>query len=687
MNLTLTPYTPRQQWGLRADAAFMPATLRQMATGESDEIAAAELADLADHERLVPTATVGQARGEARIFHALMQAYGRHRSTLAGGPFGIRSLTPRANEVVVRIAPSQLPAWIDALAHRPDGQGVAGLRWAAHRDGTALTLPGMTLVLAGIDETTWRAALAGRSDDHASLMPHGFPAIFDEAERAAGQEADLAGIADHLSATLRRIRLVDPLVRNGHVHLFTTRYLGAMYLIEACEATPTVLPLWTSRSLPLALWPAGRIPAQGPADPHAAVLDLVATVEPSVVPPHAAHDRAALALCHLAGNRPDPVLVQAAEHALTVAARILADPAHASLYDAGGWTGSCRSYPEGSVHGADPCIPPGAEEVTDLPEADLIHIGARTLGGSPGDARLLSAGQEELVHLLEWALAAATRLRNRPSWTHETLFTILRSVQPLPGRDGVMELTASNTGVYRVRLEGLGLTELAHEDHTVEWEREAAPSQTAAVLMAEHAAIEASACLPFQREHRKQRLVLPAPAPAEPTLRSVIAGADYVLGFNALASALGPLRHRVDSAHGAADGHWQIAPGDPHDCLGSLTAHLSDWFALPSPHHGEQANTASVDSTAYLRHLAAHRTALDPFVTRYLAAADSLTGARTFEERHLAGTAALRTTDLAALACQDVRPVRAPLRRLVESIPQDPDQLTTWYGHYLDQLA
>ncbi|MGW7079824.1 hypothetical protein [Streptomyces sp. NPDC054866] len=59
--------------------------------------------------------------------------------------------------------------------------------------------------------------------------------------------------------------------------------------------------------------------------------------------------------------KPDPVLVQGAEHALRVAAQILADPAHASLYDAGGWSGSCRTYPAGSVHDTDPCIPPAAK--------------------------------------------------------------------------------------------------------------------------------------------------------------------------------------------------------------------------------------------------------------------------------------------------------------------------------------
>ncbi|MFD6967416.1 hypothetical protein [Streptomyces sp. NPDC059949] len=684
---TLTPYTPRQQWGLRAaDAALPPVALRQMATGETEETARAELPE---GERLIPTATTGQANGEARIFRALLNAYGRHRPTLTGGPFGIRSLTPRAGELVVRIAPSQLTRWVDALAYTPDGHGVAGLRWATRRDGISLTLGEMTLILADVDEASWRAALADRSAGHASLMFHGIPAVATEAEHAAAQSADVAGLADHLSATLRRIRLVDRLTRTGHVHLFTTRHHGDLHLIEACEATPTVLPLWTSQSLPLALWPAGRTPATGPADPRHAVLDLVLAVEPSSAPPATAPHRAAHALCHLAGLTPNPVFIQAAEHALDVAAQVLADPAHANLYEAGGWAGSCRTYPEGSVHGADPCLPPGAEEATDLAEADVVRIGVHVVGGlaDTSRSRLAGAGREELIHLLDWALAAATRPRTSRQWTRDEARRMLRCTQPLPGRPGTLDLTASSTGVYSVRLEDLGLSDLADEDDTVEWEREAAPSQAAAVLLAEHAAIEATVCLPFQREHRKQRLLLPVPVTDEPTIRSVIAGADYVLGFLTLAGALGRLHDRVGLTHGATDGHWQTEPASdgPHDYLATLTAHVSDWFALPSPHHGEAANTAPVDSAAYLGHLAAHRAALDPFVTRYLAAADSLTGAYTFEERHIAGFAALRTTDLSALACQEVRPVREHLLRLVRSMPQDPGQLTAWYEHHLDQ--
>lgn len=89
---TLTPYMPRQQWGLRTtDAVLDPVALRQMATGESEETARAELTDA---QHLISAPTPGQARGEARVFQALITAYGRHRPILTGGPFGIRSLTP-----------------------------------------------------------------------------------------------------------------------------------------------------------------------------------------------------------------------------------------------------------------------------------------------------------------------------------------------------------------------------------------------------------------------------------------------------------------------------------------------------------------------------------------------------------------------------------------------------------------
>ncbi|MFE9137989.1 hypothetical protein [Streptomyces sp. NPDC007355] len=676
----LTSSTPWQQRGLRVTGTDVsPVPLRQMATGESEATARAELTDL---EHLIPPPTPGQSRGEARIFHALIAAYGRHRPTLTGGPFGIHSLTPRLDELVVQIAPSQLDRWIDALAFRKGEGGVAGLRWADRPDGIALTVPGMRMLLAGISETDWRAALGRRSADQSSLMPHWIPQLRREPECTAAQDAELAGLADHLSATLRRVRLLDPLTRiSGHVHLFTTRHHDDLHLIEACQATPTVLPLWSSRSLPPPLWPTVPIPAPGPANPRTAVLALLSEVEPDHAPPRNADRPPARALCHIAGLRTDPVLVEAAEHVLDVATRILADPAHASVYAAGGWAGSCRTYPEGTVHGSDPCLPPGAETVTDVPETDLQRLGrhssSRPSATAPTD--LISVGQEELVHLLDWALAAATRPANSLNWIRGRADGALQHTQPLNGCDGTLTLTAATTGVYRVSLHTPGLSDLADEDDTVEWEREAAPSQSAAVLLAEHAAIEAAVCLPFQREHRKQRLLLPAVAPDEPTIRSVIAEADYVLGFFTFASILDRLHERVDSTQGAADGHWRT------DGPATLTALISDWCALPSPHPCEAANTGTVDSPAYLRHLAAHRAAFDPFVTRYLAAADSLAGARTFQERHLAGFAALCTTDLSVLARTEVRPVGERLLRLIKSMPQDPAQLTAWYEHHLDQ--
>jgi hypothetical protein len=686
---TLTPYTHRQQQGLRtAGTAISPVALRQMATGEPEETARAELTDFG---HLIPTPTPEQARGEARIFHALIAAYGRHRPALTGGPFGIRSLTPRPDELVVRIASSQLDRWIDALAYREDGTGVAGLRWAGSRDGIALTLPGTRMVLADITENDWRAALGRRYADQSSLLPHWIPQFRREPEYTAAQNAELAGLAEHLCATLRRIRLLDALTRiSGHVHLFTTRHNGDLHLIEACEVTPTVLPLWTSRSVPSALWPAGTIPASGPADPRTAALDVITEVEPARAPSRIADHPAARALCHIAGLPTDPLLIQAAEHVLDVATRVLAAPAHAHVYAAGGWAGNCRTYPEGTIHGGDPCLPPGAELVTDLPEEALQRLG-RHFGGKPSDTSrtdLVTAGQEELVHLLDWALAVATRPANRLHWTRDTADGTLQRTHPLPDRDGALTLTATTTGVYRVSLDALVLSDLADEDNTVEWEREAAPSQAAAVLLAEHAAIEAAVCLPFQREHRKQRLLLPSPAPANPTIRSVIADADYVLGFVTFASLLSQLQDRADLTVGAPEGHWKAGPlteDAPRDRAATLTAYISDWFGLPSPHAGEPANTARVDAPAYLHHLAAHRAALDPFVSRYLAAADSLTGPRTFAERHVAGVAALRTTDLPALACQDVRPVREPVLRLIRTMPQDPAQLTTWYERHLDR--
>ncbi|MEU8545134.1 hypothetical protein AB0C52_34910 [Streptomyces sp. NPDC048717] len=699
MTFTLTPYSPRMKWGLwgyhpatESEELLSPAALRQMATGESDETVAAEMEALADRERVVPTATVGQARGEARIFQALMNAYGRHRSTTTGGPFGIRSITPRPSELVILVAPAQLPRWADALGHSSDTQGVAGLRWAPHEDGIVLMLEGMKLVLAETDEATWRTALRARTVGQGGLEPYPVPVPVAEAERAKSQDAELASIADLLSATLRRIHLVGRLTGNANVHLFTTRYLDQLYLIEACVVTPTVRPLWITQCLPLALWPTGRMPAGGPADPYAAVLDLLIATEPFNAPPRAAHNRPALALCHLAGRhtgrRFNATFVEAAEHVLAVAARVLADPAHANLYDAGGWAGGCRTFGRGAARRTDPCVPPGAEEVMDLPEADLIRFGAQTQC-APDSARRIRAGRDLLVGMLGWALAAATRADNRLSWTREGFLGVQRATHPLPGREGTLNLRAVEGHIVELDIHGLpGLTP---EDGTVYWEGGDAPSQAVGVLLAEHAAIEASVCLPFQRTERKHRLLLPVPGPARPTIRAVAAGADGDLGFITLATYIAEPYHREVHTYGAADGHWQrlLAPEDTEsspDPMRTLTAHLSDWHQLPSPNPGEEANTASVDSPLYLRFLAAHRSALDPFVTLYLAAADSLRGLRTFEERHRAGAAALRFCNPLTVACQGFHPVREPLLRMVKSIPEDPGRLEAWYAYYLGEL-
>ncbi|MEV5491200.1 hypothetical protein AB0L47_24945 [Streptomyces bobili] len=69
---------------------------------------------------------------------------------------------------------------------------------------------------------------------------------------------------------------------------------------------------------------------------------------------------------------------------------------------------------------------------------------------------LVIAGQEELVHLLDWALAAATRPTSRRDWNPNGADGTLQHRQQLPDRDGTLTLTASTTGVYRVSLEALG---------------------------------------------------------------------------------------------------------------------------------------------------------------------------------------------------------------------------------------
>jgi len=387
-------------------------------------------------------------------------------------------------------------------------------------------------------------------------------------------------------------------------------------------------------------------------------------------------------------------MLQAARSALEVAEKVLADPAHASLFEGGGWAGNRRrdGYVDDIADEDLPVAPPGAEQlVADTPDVGMLGTlllsprrveTDRPLPTDELEEDPQSLGCDALLNLLDWALTAATRPQGPWEWRHEAADATWRAHAPTTSPSGVVQLEVRSDNTYYVRVAS---PELREGELVCLWETQSAPSPAAAVLLAEHAAIEAGVGMRFTREERKRRLLLPRPASstAEPTITDLILAAHqrHVFDFTDLAGGLAYLRYRIHDTTSAGEGHWlrQQVPDDPLDYVHSLTGYINAWCGVPGTHPDEPGNTACVDTPAYRRHLAAHGTALDPFVTCYLAAAERASGERDFEERHRAGAQALRTADLAELSALDPRPVPESLLEFVASIPLDIDAITDWY--------
>ncbi|MFJ8098688.1 ATP-binding protein [Streptomyces griseofuscus] len=119
--------------------------------------------------------------------------------------------------------------------------------------------------------------------------------------------------------------------------------------------------------------------------------------------------------------------------------------------------------------------------------------------------------------------------------------------------------------------------------------------------------------------------MLSAPVPSDPTIRSAIAEADYVLGFISLASILGQLRHRADSSQGAADGHWQT------DCEGTVEVTVWDSeVCLPADQAADPSGRAGQHGLeivlAVCRSFEMHREPVGKRFTAAVALADDTAG-------------------------------------------------------------
>ncbi|KOU73741.1 hypothetical protein ADK61_22415 [Streptomyces sp. XY66] len=662
-----------------------PGDVRRWATGEPYRLASEECQE----GLLIPTAVETQAMGEALLLDALLSEYGLHRPALTGGPFGIILVTPRTHEILIRVAPRQLLRWA-ATVLRTVARG-ADLLWSAEEHGIALTLAGARVVLLATAESDWRAAID--QTEHSAYQP-------GSVQAQDGRTAYLAPIVPLLSATLRRVHLLtDPEVSSPTVELLIAEHRGEPCLYDTTGGAPSAIPLWQSVAAPLELWPSAPLYRSAAAvDVRGAISRLMSEADEGLGFP--AQD-VSEALCKLAGVPAVPLTLRAAEVALSVAEEVLADPRFISLFDGGGWAANRRRDLDivWVAHTDEAVIPPGAERLVAAFTGDLDMLGMLTLSEEHALTESLTAtgeleedvpaiGQEALIQLLDWALAAATRPEAPWSWCRPDGAKALHANAPTSDPDGVVQLRVE-VDSYAVSVVAPSLRE---NEYVRVWEEGGGPSGAAAILLAESAARTAGIAMHYVRDPLKGRLLLPRPVDKRTDLTTagviLAAHAEAIFDFEDLASMLSRLRYRAHTAGSASEGHWRrdaAVPDDPHDYTHSVLGDVQVWCGTPGTHDGEPANTASPDSLEYRRHLAEHRAAMDPFVTCYLTAAAEVEDAKDFDDRHRAGVTALRNADLEQLADSDPRPVTQRVMTAITALPLDADEIDAWYEAYFEE--
>ncbi|MFD6967385.1 hypothetical protein [Streptomyces sp. NPDC059949] len=662
-----------------------PADVRRWATGEPYRLASEECQD----DALIPLANEAQATGEALLLDALLAEYGLHRPALTGGPFGIISVTPRPHEVRVRVAPRQLPRW--AAATLRIVQERAALLWTAEEHDIALTIAGARVVLVAVPEPDWQAAM------DQTQRPADLPG------NACAQDERLnylSPIIPQLSATLRRIRLLtDSEVRSKTAELLIAEHHGKPCLYDATDGVPSPVPLWQSVAVPLDLWPSAPVYRSPVAvDVREAIRRLMGEAGDGL---GSMFQDPSEALCQLAGVPAVPLTLRAAQAALSAADEALTDPRFSSIFDGGGWAANRRRDLDLAwvAHTLEPVVPPGAESLVAGFTDDLDMLGMLTLSEEYAltdaltaagelDQDVTALGRQTLIWLLDWALAAATRPTTPWLWDRVKGSDALHANSWTSDPDGVLQLTA-NANSYGVSVAAPSLRECGYV-HT--WEESDAPSAAAAILLAESAAVAAGVAMHYIREPRKNRLMIPRPVDeqATPTTTDLILAAhsSAIYGFAGLAAGLSTLRYRADMTAHVAEGHWRrdaTAPDDPDDYTRSFLGYIHAWCGTPGTHDGEPANTASPGDPEYRRHLAAHRAAMDPFVTCYLTAAAEVDDSKDFDDRHRAGATALRNADLEQLASSDPRK-RAPwVLTAISAMPLDASEIDAWYEAYFEE--
>ncbi|MEV7775902.1 hypothetical protein [Kitasatospora sp. NPDC086791] len=648
--------------------------LRRRATNETHQTARQELRD---NPELIPNPAPGQVPVEAAVFAALIREYGFHWPSSTGGPYGIKRLTPRRDELVLHVERTQLARWAAALATTKGSTGVPGLEWTGDGKDTVLTQSGGRIVLARSSERDWHKAL-----DQAAAVPRPTPRQRDR-ELSPGTDHQvhwpaerLQPLNDQLSATLRRIHLLTKLstyVRT--VDLSLHEHAGHLYLAD--RSLPSVAPIWISTGVPFPLWPTASTGRVRPVSPHARVLSLVTQFSEAAPPEDPAH-----ALCILASFPDSSLARRAAEHALQHAKMVLENPTYASLYDGGGWIGQCITV------ASDTPLDAGHKPIWMLPETESLldrfseteELGKLSPDFTEAEDRrdpetAGSRGNSALQEMLNWALAAATRpagperywRRGGGIWTAQ-----------LNGGQETIRAEVDRNADYQIHLLWAGLP----DDNAIV--KEKTHHVAASVLAAEYMGITATIADPFKTE-AGNRLANPQDIQpdADPLEAELILAAPYtrILDITGLAGVLTFIDHRVGETPGAAAGH--LTPGtreydsDQH-YMNSLTSWFMEYGGIPATRRGEAANTASVDSPEFRRHLARHRAALDPFTACYLAAADRDPQLADFADRHAAGVRALRAAGFDELLARDPRQLPDAIAKFAAAIPEDVDRLRQW---------
>ncbi|MEY9839371.1 hypothetical protein [Streptacidiphilus sp. EB103A] len=693
-----------------------PATVRASATGESRQLAQAEIRT---HGTLLPGAVnAWQELWEGLLLAALMSEYGAHRPEQTGGPFGISRLTPRPEELILHVDRGQLARWAHALVpmNHSNGvmTGVAGLRWSAEDKSIVLhpASGGSRIVLARTFSRDWNRAVAA-AVQVGDTVPTQAPDA-REKEAARTQQARTQPCATSLSDLVRRVRLLEDLIQlpfhNGHLEY----EVADGQVVDCSTGRPRLTPPWVLLHAPRTLWPARASSALN--DAPAAVLAFLGRY-PSTTNAGRTAD-GAQALVTLTGLRDEPIATTAARWALQVADEVLAGPGVGYLFDEGGWTANRRRVAEDFLGESGPVDPPGTDRLLEPGRVDLTALGR--LAYLPGAhltprwsdmlPELPGEGTQILLRLLDWTLAAAThRAPAHTGWRQVTpqayddlypnqlphaRWTAALALPdgPVPLQLRVDQHRPGDDFSYAVQPGPQGVPRWVH-CATPELRFGRAPSLAAAMALAENAGTEIASGARHIRS-ADHRLLIPRPVPADahPQVTELVAAAaphERVMGLFELTGGLRTLARydNPDDPHlyyPASHGHWHLGD-DGREEAASLTAVVGEDIVLAATRIGEVANTAAADSPDYRKHLAAHQVALDPFAEVYLAAADALPDTTPLAPRHLAGLTALRSCDAQALRCLDPRP--APpgedITEIIRELPADvhaiEDFFEAWY--------